>query len=109
MDNYETVISTKNMGVGDLVVCQWKIIEVELDPGVITRHMFGWSPTTRKWQISSKILSEADDHIQTKSRKYWKEGDQAGKLSFEGKDMLMQFLHIWGRSEAEISAVISKI
>jgi hypothetical protein len=62
------ITSTSSLiGRNDILVNDWVIFSLD-----DARHIFGYSMQTGLWQISSQIVEETADYIQTRSRKYFK-------------------------------------
>ena len=97
------------IGPNDLQVEDWVIIELPTEsrkPDEVDLHIFGWSPTTKLWQLSSKILVDLESHIETRSRKYFKIGPQATRVSLDGLSQLAYFLQAWRIDTETIEHVI---
>lgn len=103
-------IHTSKMNVGDIQVRDWSIIELpqmRLDGTGVDRHMFGYSDETYKWQLSSRIHDETEDYIETRSRKYFKNGPAVKQLPPEGLEVLVHLLRQWRESEESIEAIVA--
>lgn len=85
-------------GTNDLTLVDWTIIEID-DPEEprFGRHIFGWCHETRLFQISSKILEDQPEYIRTKTRKYFKDGEECKDLPLDATAQLVDFVwHYWG-------------
>lgn len=105
------MIPTSAMGVGDLALQDWVIIDLSSleNPNVFDRHMFGFCLQTDVYQICSKILEETDEYCQTRSRKYFKDGPAATKLSMDATGNLVDFLHYgWRIPIEQVREVVAK-
>jgi hypothetical protein len=106
---YET---SELIGPNDLRVQNWNIIELPSVPpveGSVDRHIFGWSPDTNLWQLSSKINDEQEEYIETRSRKYFKIGPAASRTELAGVIQLTNFLQAWRVDSETIEAVTAKL
>jgi hypothetical protein len=74
------MVPTSVHGPRDLTLNEWVIIEVPRTDAAgesrIDRHIFGHCYETHVYQLSSQIVGETDEYIQTKTRKYFKDGPE---------------------------------
>lgn len=105
------MIPTSLMNVGDLALEEWVIIDLSSldEPEVFDRHMFGYCLQTDVFQICSKILEETDQYVRTRSRKYFKDGPPAARLTMDATGNLVDFLHYgWRIPVDQVREVISQ-
>jgi hypothetical protein len=81
------------IGPSDIAVHTW--INFTLDKAT---HVFGFCEATRHWQLSSAVVSKGEGYFQTRSRKYFVEGETCTSLPLDGvlelKDMLFVYWQI---------------
>ena len=105
------IIPASLLTPGDTDLTQWKILEIprlDSQPGV-ERHIFGWVQNEGLWRISSEILEDAQDHIRTRSRRYYKRGPEMEAMPLEAALNLIDFLAYWGLSEQEVQTALKGV
>lgn len=99
------------VGPDDVTVKEWCYIRLALDEGSeITSHLFGFCTKTLSYVLCSPILIDNDEWIETRSRKYFKEGPERTELTKYAAHQLRKYLlYTWAVREEEVNRVVSEL
>jgi hypothetical protein len=93
----------------DFTLSNWIIFELpsETDPALSGRYMFGFNESRADWMLCSEIQAECEAFVETRSRRYFKDG-QAASLRFDGVMRLLAYLRAWGIDTTYIQKTIEE-
>lgn len=98
------VPTSQLVGTRDLQLTNWTIIELDGE-----RHIYGWCLQTHVWQLASAAIEVTDEYIQTRSRKYYKIGEEQKSLSMDAIDELVYFLRQgWNVPLKDVQRIVYK-